>query len=1005
MQHFHEKLRDMRGITCDLGYWGINCLNTCNNCFQLECNNLNGLCTQGCLGYSNPPYCSEGCLQGHYGKNCANKCLDSCFNNTCNAHTGKCLKCFTGFEGDFCLQECQPEFWGQDCLNNCSGYCYNSSCNNVNGSCNGGCAGAYDPPVCNKTCHSGSHGKNCSEQCSSTCVNGTCDGITGLCDFIENNAEISSSAIVGIVFAIVITGIVITLLFVIWRKKRSLLQMIQKCGFTIGATDFTDLEEFEGCNENQNRKSESTLANAYENSSEPPQSTVIQVEVFNSFMMSHDKDFFIKEFLKIPKPANVTTEAGSSSENKSKNRYQNIKPFDHNRVHLEMNTSSNDEGDYINASFISGFEKQEKFIASQGPHKGMVNDFIKMLWEQKVEKIVMLTDVVENGKTKCEKYWPDDGKAKFGSIKMSLKATHKFCDYTVSIFELSKKGGEFHTVTHFHFTAWPDISIPHSPWSLVEFKHKVSLTPSSNPVVVHCSAGVGRTGTYIAINNVLRQAEKTGKIDVFFTVAKLRQERMFMVQNSTQYEFIYKSVQIALLCSGTTYNGCSYVDTFNSLELKKSPLLEMLDNSFNGLKLVCSFDKQEDHVYTEYKYEDSDTSCHLKNRFSTIVPNPLFQPVLSKESKDLDHYINAVIIPGHKGKTHHILTQLPMPSTVIDFWRLVIQYRASLLVAFEFSAMLSDKSFGNYLLADRSFKTLPYEIHPTYHKQTNLWEEQRFTAHIRKTPFTSENHNIVHLKSLFTDFDPTKMVSFMKYIRSQNSLNKPIIFLCRNGASYSGFACALYLLMDRFDCDCYLSVPTVVGHMKSIRPEVIPNFEQYVLVHRVLQRYIELSSQYNNVGNNTLDKKKQACLKEEVTQNEQQQSYANSFTGHVLSARSCVVSSVMCCQLGHVLSARSCVVSSVMCCQLGHVLSARSCVVSSDFTPLYISESNANLVKALLFFFFLYYVSIKNVIRETVESSSIVTWFGRCGSCQTEKFTPETCSIDLFKPFCKLVSL
>nr|KAI8754324.1 receptor-type tyrosine-protein phosphatase epsilon-like isoform X2 [Biomphalaria glabrata] len=829
---------------CPKGRWGVNCSSTCSNCFHGDCNTVTGECILGCLGYDNPPYCTNGCSTGLYGKNCTQECFNTCRNESCDSSTGHCQECVVGFHGDFCLD-------------------------------------ANDPPVCDTICQSGYYGKNCSEVCSSHCVNGTCQATTGHCIVHENKLDSSSqetALIVGIVLALVAVVVVLVFVTIRWRGKveTTLRQILQKLQCGRDTVELSNLDEFD-CNENRNTQLETKFENAYHNyENEPEQSTAILVKDFSSYVLSHDSDFFVQEFKRITNPRESPTEAASSLENRKKNLYTNISPYDYNRVMLTVNSSKN-EADYINASYISGFDGEDKFIASQGPSKMMINDFIRMLWEEKIEKVVMLTSLVENGKVKCERYLPDEGKIRFGNIKVALIATHKFCDYTISLLELSKKGDESHSFTHFHFTAWPDNSVPLSPWSIVEFKHKVNLTPTTKPVLVHCSAGVGRTGTYIAFHNAMKQAQKTDHIDIFQIVVKLRKERMFMVQNSTQYEFLFKTIQMALLSSKTTLTGHAFVEKYKGLGDKSSSAVHLeLEKTFKGLETVSATrkgDKTENNEYAEYQYED--IVCKTiegKNRFPSILPNPVHQVVLTKEHKDLDDYINAVLIPGYKGKAHHILTQLPMPSTVVDFWRLVIQHRASLIVAFEFTSMLSDKTFGSYLHTDHLFKNLPYEVQSSYRTQTDLWEETGIMVHIKKTAFKSEHHRIVHLKSHFTDLDSNKMFNFMKHVRSHNTFNKTVVFTCRNGAQYSGLACVLYLLVDRFDSDMFVSVPTVVGSVKSIRPEVLSDLSQYVFVHKVLQRYIELSSQYNNVGDDAL-KQNQARL--EASEHKEDQVYAN----------------------------------------------------------------------------------------------------------------------------------
>uniref|UniRef100_A0A2C9LN21 Uncharacterized protein n=1 Tax=Biomphalaria glabrata TaxID=6526 RepID=A0A2C9LN21_BIOGL len=171
-----------------------------------------------------------------------------------------------------------------------------------------------------------------------------------------------------------------------------------------------------------------------------------------------------------------------------------------------------------------------KFIAAQGPFGAVVNDFVRMLWEQKVEKVVMLTNLIEEGKPKCDKYWPDSGNTAFGEITVKLKDTQILADYVIRKIELEKSDAPTQSLTHYHFTSWPDQGVPVTPWALVDFEQRVDINSSTAPVVVHCSAGVGRTGTFIALHNILSQAKETGSVDFYKTLVKLREDRFLMIQ-------------------------------------------------------------------------------------------------------------------------------------------------------------------------------------------------------------------------------------------------------------------------------------------------------------------------------------------------------------------------------------------------------------------------------------------------------------------------------------------
>ncbi|KAH9508802.1 hypothetical protein Btru_050099, partial [Bulinus truncatus] len=500
-------------------------------------------------------------------------------------------------------------------------------------------------------------------------------------------------------------------------------------------------------------------------------------------------------------------------------------------------------------SQFKGYIEEEMFIASQAPTRVMINDFVRLLWEQRIEKIVMLTNVTENGKRKSEQYWPDEEKVFFGDIKVSLKATQVFADYTVRSLELSKKPGEKHTLTQFHFTSWPDKDVPPTPWSLVEFQYRVNFTPTSKPVVVHCSAGVGRTGTYIALNNIMKQAVKTGRVDFFKTVTLLRQNRIFMVQTASQYEFLHKAAQLAIICIGATLTSNVFCERYKSLH--DSKLLELhLESEYTNLKAVCDNFKNvaciEEKVYQNTDGIAKETEMKMTANLNNEDQNGKL--ILEKDSKETGYYMDAILISGFKQKGHHILAQPPLSTTVIDFWRLVTQHNISLVVACENLCQYLPPGKEEHLICT------PFEIKRTSLKCFSYYEESSISVTSKKNIFKTESHRVVFLNSLFTDLDVNKMLSLLKQARSYSLNDGKVLYMCKDGATFSGVVFVLSQLVDRLDYDSCLTVPIVVGATKCLRPEVIPNQEQYVFIHKVLQRYIDITCNYNNVGEDFLQK-------------------------------------------------------------------------------------------------------------------------------------------------------
>ncbi|KAK4022480.1 hypothetical protein OUZ56_007942 [Daphnia magna] len=234
-------------------------------------------------------------------------------------------------------------------------------------------------------------------------------------------------------------------------------------------------------------------------------------------------------------------------ENKIKNRFLNTHPYDFNRVVLSHSEECQNDS-YINASFIPGFdETKNEYIAAQGPKENTVGDFWRMIWEQKVKLIAMVTSLHECGKKKCEKYWPDQGESVvYGDLKLELVNESVNSFYTARNILISKSSDLWREIQQFHFTAWPDFEIPEQPEQLIRFieivRREARQLNSPSPIVVHCSAGVGRTGTFIALDYLIQQVLITDVVDVPRTVRHLRRFRTSMVQSEAQYIFLYTCI-------------------------------------------------------------------------------------------------------------------------------------------------------------------------------------------------------------------------------------------------------------------------------------------------------------------------------------------------------------------------------------------------------------------------------------------------------------------------------
>ncbi|XP_068607083.1 tyrosine-protein phosphatase non-receptor type 9 [Brachionichthys hirsutus] len=247
--------------------------------------------------------------------------------------------------------------------------------------------------------------------------------------------------------------------------------------------------------------------------------------------------------------------------NQLKNRYSDVLCLDHSRVRLcQLSDDEDETTDYMNASFMDGYKRGNAYIATQGPLPKTFGDFWRMVWEQMVLLIVMTTRVVERGRVKCGQYWPlEAGRTEqFGFFLVRNTHIQVFQDFKLSHLELyNTQSAERRDVFHYLYVSWPDFGVPKSASAMLDFREHVlqrreaavrslgdSWTGPSGgpPVVVHCSAGIGRTGTFCTLDICLSRLEDISTVDVRQTVRRMRTQRAFSIQTWDQYYFCYTAV-------------------------------------------------------------------------------------------------------------------------------------------------------------------------------------------------------------------------------------------------------------------------------------------------------------------------------------------------------------------------------------------------------------------------------------------------------------------------------
>jgi len=262
---------------------------------------------------------------------------------------------------------------------------------------------------------------------------------------------------------------------------------------------------------------------------------------------------------------------GQKPENRVKNRYKNILPFDHTRIILQEPEPDNPGSDYINANRIQVLPEYDEFqgidvsyISAQGSLPNTIDDFWRMVWQENTHVVVMMTKEVERTRTICVRYWPELGQTRIcgrrKDLRLSQFAEESTFDYILRKFTLAKIDPSLppqqqsnpqntRIIYHYQFLGWPDHGVPSDPGVVLNFLEEVNrcqaAIPNAGPVVVHCSAGIGRTGTFIALDLILHLIKKHGMdcvIDIPRIVQMIRSQRSGMVQTEAQYRFVYMAL-------------------------------------------------------------------------------------------------------------------------------------------------------------------------------------------------------------------------------------------------------------------------------------------------------------------------------------------------------------------------------------------------------------------------------------------------------------------------------
>ncbi|XP_036362485.1 receptor-type tyrosine-protein phosphatase alpha-like isoform X2 [Octopus sinensis] len=653
-------------------------------------------------------------------------------------------------------------------------------------------------------CLPGFYGNLCHSRCN--CQQKECDQITGLCIYDACQAQLAESFLQADSLIVVCVILLVICLVMIYK--------------------YCKIKKYTAC---KKRLSEVTLVSSVPDSIPFDESVYIQpiateLNKQNILIYVQQKkrklEPFSKDFSDLPCNLLYPCTEAIKPENKDKNRFQCLLPYDHSRVVLQPDATFS--SDYINASYIH----DKKYISTQVPTKKTMVDFWRMIWQQNCSVIVLLTN---NEQPDYVQHLPEvNATLHFGLISVQgvLLMSHKY--YTVSkyvIFDPKSKPFVSRTITQYNFTAWPEGMIPAKPEYILNFRQKVnSCSDLKYPIVVQSKTGAGSTGAYICLDILLEKLEQNKALNTAYSIRSLYNERCLIFTKRAQLEFVYDVITESMMTSGCNINFNDLKSEIERISVKDEiTCWSIADRQFMDiLQPVCQ---------------------------GNSVHSDLLEELYSDERNMSTTNFEISLIEGYE-EDKFILAISPDREEMPEFWNIITKEKCLTIVTFRDLTNENTSYLPTAIGQSLNFGQFNLEL-------INFMDKELFQCNVLRVSYTKEesyyytivNHYDVTFWKDKTRLPPFEtMLSLVNIVSHQNSEKMPIAVHNRCGYFESGLFCAIYstINMVKAEESC-INIARLLRQMKKSQPLILTDPTLYTYCLNVVKASLGNESHYAEV--------------------------------------------------------------------------------------------------------------------------------------------------------------